>query len=146
MSNRNEIVSSATAFCICIAFYVTSVFLWGFIAANNPIVGWLLESFGADHPTFSALAIRAHDILVTVLIAYPFALLMVRLPKRSALTGLVLSIPAVFAWQVVPFLANSPISARDVVLSFGFWLPAVALVISTVVAGLRSPSGASNEI
>ncbi len=146
MSNRSKIVSSATAFCICIAFYVTSVFLWGFIAANNPLVGWLLESFGADYPTLSALAIQAHDILVTVIIAYPFALLLVRLPKRSALIGLALSIPAVFAWQIVPFLANSPIDVADVVLSFGFWLPAIALVISTAVAGLRYPSAASNGI
>ena len=146
MSNSNQIVSSAAAFCICLAFYATSVFLWGFIAANNPVVGWLLESFGARYPTFSTLVVWLHDILITVLIAYPFAMLIVRLPKSSAMLGLALSVPAVFASQLMPFLAYSPIAIRDVVLSFGFWLPAIALAISMVAAGLRHPSGAPNGI
>ena len=143
MTSSNHIVSSATAFCICIAFYATSAFLWGFIAAHNPLTLWLVASFGADYPALSTFAVSVHDILVTALIAYPFALLLIRLPKRAALLGLALSVPALVAWQVVPFLAGSPIS-QDVVLSLGFWLPAIALVLSLVVVGRRSAAGASS--
>ncbi len=142
MTSSNHIMSSATAFCICIAFYATSAFLWGFIAAHNPLTLWLVASFGTDYPALSTFAVSVHDILVTALIAYPFALLLIRLPKRAALLGLALSVPALVAWQVVPFLAGSPISIQDVVLSLGFWLPAIALVLSLVVVGRRSPDGA----
>lgn len=62
-----------------------AVFLWAFLAVDNPINDWLLEALDQQgHHVAYRVAIYGYDLAVNVLLAIPFVVVIAYLmPRRS---------------------------------------------------------------
>jgi hypothetical protein len=109
---------------------------WGYYSGNNAIAGWLIATLAEQgHPTLFQISISVHDILVNLILAAPFASVLVALRRLnhwrfvliSALVGLVVHNWGT-EWSLQ--LASSP----------GFWLGIGMALFSLPVAfaGIRA--------
>jgi len=121
--------------------------IWGYLAAgNNPIAYSLIPRLRANgHATAFWLAIGIHDVIVNILIAFPFAALLFVLPrmnrwKYAAVAGVA---PVVYGYWGVIWSGNFFLAQY---LQFWMGLAMVLLSLPVAFAAMRvvAPSPRSN--
>ena len=122
--------------CLGVLYAWIAIIFWRFYAVNSPMNGWLIDVFAVNgYRTLYRVAIGIHDVVVNIVVAAPFAaLLMVRSSLNNWICAAVAGMTAVvFAnwgtnWSV-PLLTN---------VGFLFGLAMTLLSLPIAFAGIRA--------
>ena len=129
------------AACLGMFYAWIAVNFWGFYAANNPFNEWLLNGLAVNgHGTVYRLVIGAHDVVINILLAIPFAALLL---VRSGLNSWTYA--AVAAAAAVVFANWDTNWSATLITSVGFWMGFAMMLLSLPIAfagvrAIRPPS------
>lgn len=79
------------------AYAWTAQFIWGYLAAHDPVSYWLVKNLSPTSPSIFKAVIAVYDLAINTLLVVPFSYLLFRLKRPGLWWGV-----AVFLlWQAV---------------------------------------------
>ena len=78
----------ALSIVIGLTYDLVIVRIWAILPAHNPITKWLLDTYARSNPDLHQNFVLLHDFIINVLLAIPFAFLILKIrPDRRWIYG-----------------------------------------------------------
>lgn len=132
---------------IALSYRLCLILIWGYLPRYNPITNWILETYARSNADLYYTLVNVRDTVVNILLALPFAYLILRIkPDRRWLYAAAVVL-ALFVWEyrLVLFVHRdffSFITRHDQALfgvfSISLVLPAALLIWSVVESRRRA--------
>ena len=89
----------ALAAAIGIAYDLILVRVWSYLSIYNPLTNWLLDEYASARPELFTNLVVIHDLLVNIVLAYPFALLISHIRPDRRWWYVAIAVGLVFLWE-----------------------------------------------